>query len=460
MKILFIFILLLIQGCSLGPNYIPPEVDVPSNWKNPTNDGASQASCDLEYWWEVFNIPKLNDLEQQSLVNNLDLYIAYNRIEEARAMMKIAYSELYPQINLNPAYQNTGVLYESYSTRTIVRSHQLLYALPLVLNYELDVWGKIKSRYFATRDIWEAMIEAYYTVQLSLTAEVATVYFQIATLDQQLELLKSNLEALEKAFKIVQSRYNFQIIDYEDVSRAGLEVSKIQVRIQEALRLREELENLLAVLIGENPSVFTLDPIALPSNLPLILAGLPAELLLRRPDIAEAERKMAAEHQLIKVAYASFFPTINLTGGLGSESMHLRFFLRNPGRYWSFGANASQVIFDGGRLFANLAEQEARFAEAESGYQQVVLLAFKDVENALSNLEKYKNAAKEAEISVDWAKKTYSISNARYIKGLSFYLDVINSEDELINAEVALNELKGLQFVATVQLIKALGGGW
>jgi outer membrane protein, multidrug efflux system len=453
-----IAILLLNTSCSVGSKYNPPVIDAPPTWKN--NTATISNACYTDYWWEVFDDPLLNSLEQEVLSKNYDLKIAFNRVQEARALMKAAKADLYPQLYLNPSYSNEGVLYESYSDGVIVRAHEVLYLLPLGLSYEADLWGKIRSRYQAARDTWEGQIEAYNSTLLILTADLATVYYQLRTMDAQIDLLEATIESREKTLKINNSRYKSKIIDYSDVTRAALEVSNALAEHREILRIRAELENRLATLIGTPSSEFYFEHYPLQGTPPEIPVGIPSEVLMRRPDIAEAERLMATEHSLVNSAYASFFPSFSLTASAGYSSPHLRYFLKSRSRLWSFGASASQMIFDGGRLSADLAIQESRFREASTEYQQKVLVCLEEVEDALSNLESYSKEFEDVSNSVEWAKKTYRIANNRYNNGVTSYLDVVISEQEELANQVIQNNLQGLRFVSTIQLIKVIGGGW
>lgn len=445
------------SSCTVGPEYIPPEVEAPPTWKNKTNFSEV---CYEDYWWEVFNDPLLNSLEQEVLSRNHDLKIAFGRVQEARAQMYIAKSDLYPQLFLKPYYNNEGVLYESYSDGVIVRSHQVLYLFPINLSWEMDLWGKIRSRYVAAYDNWEGLIEAYNSTMLILTADLATVYFQLRTLDTQKDLLDTTIKARQKELKITNSRYANKVTDYSDVTRAGQELSDTLAQYHEITRLRGELENRLAVLVGTPSSEFSFEYFPLQGMPPEIPVGLPSEVLLRRPDIAEAEREIASEHAMVNSVYASAFPSLTLTGLLGYSSPHLRFFLKNFSRLWAFGANSSQLIFDGGKLVADVAKHESRLIEANEEYKQKVLLCFEEVEDALSNLENYAKEYDDISQSVDWAKKTHRIANNRYKNGVTSYLDVVISEQEELASLITLNNLQGLRFVSTIQLIKVIGGGW
>lgn len=457
-QLLLIAILLLQASCSVGSKYDPPEPNSPPTWKNETSPKAE--ACYTDYWWEVFDDPLLNSLEQEVLEKNYDLQIAFNRVQEARALMNAAKAELYPQLYLDPLYNNEGVLYESYSDGVIVRAHEVLYLLPFNLSYEADLWGKIRSRYQAARENWEGQFEAYNSVMLILTADLAVVYYQIRTLDAQVDLLEATIANREKALKINRSRYKTNVIDYSDVTRAGLEVSTTLAQYKEIVRLRAELENRLAVLTGNPASEFCFEHFPLEGEPPEIPVGIPSEVLMRRPDIAEAERLIATEHSLVNAAYASFFPSLTLTAGGGYSSPHLRYFLKSRSRLWAFGASGSQMIYDGGRLSADLAIQESRFREASGEYQQKVLMCLEEVEDALSNVESYNKEYEDVSDAVEWAKKTYRISHNRYKNGVTSYLDVVVSEQDELANQIIQNELLGLRFVSTVRLIEVIGGGW
>lgn len=446
-----------LAGCTVGPKYVPPEIDVPPNWKN-------EESSDLfyydDYWWEIFNDPALDWLEEEALQKNYDLEIAYNRILESRSLMEGAESNLYPHLYLNPYYSNQGVLYESYSDGVIVRAHEMLYLLPLNLSYEVDLWGKIKSLYKSARANYESRIEAYRSTMLILTADLGMAYFQIRATDARLSILEATIKNRQHALKINQSRYDFKYIDYSDVTRAALEVERAQADYTEAVRIRNVLENRVAVLTGNTPSTFSVPVNPLYEIPPEIPAGIPSEVLKRRPDIAEAERIAASSHDLINVAYAKFFPSLSLTGVLGYSSPHIRFFLQNFSRWWGYSAGSSQMVYDGGLLSAELAFSYAHFSKASAEYREKVLLCFEEVENALSDVKRHAEEFETISKAVYWAQKTLKIAQNRYNKGVNSYLDVVISErDELYN-ELTQNNLLGLRFIDTIQLIKVLGGGW
>ena len=393
--------------------------------------------------------------------------MAYERIQEYRALVGIAAADLYPQVNLNPLYTNMGELIQNYinPASTIpalgpFRVHELYYFLPLTLSYEVDLWGKIRDQYAFAKYNWRAQQEDYDAILLSLTSSLATVYYQMRALDAQIDLLNSVIKTRQKAFEINQDRYEGKIIFYAEVALAGEELNNVILEYQEASRERKVLEDQLAVLMGVPASEFCLEPFPLDGLPPCIPEGIPSEVLLRRPDLAEAKFQTRAAHAMVKQAYSLFFPSLTLTTIGGYESPVMNLFLKWISRYWMLGASANQIIFDGFRTFSNLDLEIARFLEATGEYQQLVLQAFQEVEDALTNIDSYEKQYDDATATIQWAKKAYQLYLDRYDLGVTYYIDVVNTERDLLNYQITLNVLRGYRYVSTIQLIKALGGGW
>lgn len=493
--------LLTFVSCSVGPAYVPPSTEIPFEWKNKKNEAdessgkekeETEEMCYLDYWWQVFKDDRLNELQNQALTNNPDLYIAFKRTQEARALVGIAAADFYPQLTLNPLFTNTDLLIKANggssrnvtaatgaslintkaantgsslaaaasSIKDVFRVHQLLYFLPFDLNYEVDLWGKIRDRYRAAVYNWKAQQKDYEVVMLNLTSNLAVSYYQLRTLDNQLDLLKRVLQTRQKAYEINNIRYEEGITNYSDVTLAAEDVDSATSLYEEVTRQRALLEDRIAVLIGVPSSEFTLEHLPLEGAPPEIPAGIPSEILLRRPDIAEAELMIKSQHESVKEAYSQFFPSLNLTAVAGFESPVLKDFLKGISRYWMNGEQINQIVFDGNRTFYQFNLQIARFQEANGVYQQQVLLAFQDVEDSLASIESYAKQYEAMQGTVHWAQKTYQIYSDRYSLGVVYYIDVANSERDLLNFQINLNAIQGLRFVATIGLIRALGGGW
>lgn len=463
---------LFFSGCSVGPDYVPPYIEVTDSWKK--EESCREAPCVdesltyLDYWWEVFEDDKLNELEALACQNNRNLYIAYERIQEARGLMGVAAADFYPQITLNPFFSNTNQLAKTYGGSDIptpirdqvFREHQVLYLLPINLSYEVDLWGKIRDGYNAARYNWEAVQKDYDGVMLSLTSALATTYYQLRTADKQLDLLTYVIQTRQKAYQINKDRNDEEITNYADVTLAAQQLDTAIVTYQEIQRQRDLLENEIAVLVGVPASEFCLEHLPLQSFPPCIPAGIPSEVLLRRPDIAEALYTTYSSHALVKEAYANLFPSVVLTGSVGYESPLLKYFLKSLSRYYSNSTAVDQLIFDGGRTTSQIDVQISRFLQTSGEYQQTVLVAFEEVENSLSNVASYDTQYKTASQRVDWATKTYQLYLDRYKAGIAYYIDVANTERDLLDYQIDRNALQGLQFLATIELIRALGGCW
>jgi multidrug efflux system outer membrane protein len=455
---IFLSIIACLSGCQPSSKYMETGTLVPEKWKHSENPNKSIPN--VTNWWEVFEDEKLNEIECQALRNNKDIYIAFERILQAKALAGIAKSETYPQLDLEPFYTNEGILWMKFAPTRILREHRRRNQIPFVLNYELDLWGKLEKTYQAAFLTLEAEKQAFNTSILILTTDLASSYFQIRTLDADIYFLNKILQSRKRALEILKSRYEAKIINYSDVSRAEYEYKYTQAMYFNSLKLRNLEENKIAVLLGMPASDFKIETLPLNQSPPIIPPGLPSDILHQRPDIAQAEFIMASENAMIGVAYASFFPSFSLTGALGFSSPELRDFLSWKSRLWRIGADVFQPIFDAGRLRSNLNFAKSKFREANDAYQQQVLIAFQEVEDALTNLEGLTNEYESLSQAVLAANKTYEIAFDRYIKGITFYLDVVDSERQALDAERDLIDLLGQQYAATIQLIKSLGGSW
>lgn len=463
-----IFFLAFLYGCQVGPRYHPPETKAPEQWKHPTQETDTVACVDN--WWEIFNDPRLNELEEYAIENNVNLFVVMDKVAQARAQVGIARADLFPQLNIQPVYNNQATfdklfLPSSSSSKAAkvnpyLREHALQYWLPLNLSYEVDLWGMIRDQYYSAIYNYEALEQQYLSALLILTSDVASTYFQIRALDTLTDLYKETIVTRKKAYQINLDRYKYKIIDNLAVAQSGLDLSNVESLYSDTIRQRELEVDALATLLGIPASEFCIEPMSLLDLPPVVPAGIPSDVLLQRPDIAEAERTMASEHALIDSAVANFFPSVVLTGGLGYESPDLKNFLQWISRYWQLGANINQTFFDGGRKASQLELAWANFMQAGDTYQQTVLVAFQEVEDALANLEWLAKESISVQKSVNFAKDAYQISMDRYLRGVDFYLQVVDNERQLLDNQRALTGILEQQYIATIQLIKALGGSW
>lgn len=466
---LAIFLSFTLPSCRVGPTYESPCSPVPAEWKN-AHTNSPQPHMHLDCWWEIFNDSLLSKLEKEAMSNSPTLDMALAKVMEARALAGVQAASLYPQATLDPFFENRGLLNKAYLPSNLVqipgfptnippfRIHEKHYMLPLNLNYELDLWGKLQDRFDAAVFNAQAEEQNYYTSLLTLTADVATSYFHLRTLDAQIQLLMDTIKTRQTNYELTKERFDKGLTNYLDVAQAEADLNTAKAAHEDSKRMRMLAENQIAVLTGNLAPTFHLEAMPLIAAPPEVPPGLPSELLLKRPDIAQAERQMASEHALINAAYASFFPSINLTAALGFSSPDIRQFLQWISRYWMYGANMSQMIFNGGRDEFNYEATLARFVQASGNYQQLILAAFREVEDALNNIELHAKQANYLKIATEAAKKATSLSKNRYVNGVAIYLEVVENERQALQTEINWIGSLSQSYTATVQLIKALGG--
>jgi multidrug efflux system outer membrane protein len=456
---------LVLAGCSVGPDYHrPPPVAQPAEWKaaSPWKEGRPRDAEIKQSFWEIFDDAVLNGLEQEATTNSPDLRAAFERVEQARATARIAQADLFPGLSFDP---NGNRTHYSANRTTQPGSPVLGYTgnefnLPLDLSYEIDLWGRVRRSFRAAREQAQASAAAYQNVLLSLQASVAQTYFMIRSIDLDRQVLAETVELRKKNLTLVESLHRGGADSAVDVAQAETELSSAQAD-QAGLELgRAQLENALAVLCGQTASSFSLAETSRLYQPPPIPVGLPADLLERRPDVAEAERAMAAASEGIGIAKAAFFPSIQLTGSAGTESVELKDIFNWESRAWSIGPNLSLPLFEGGRIRAGVRRAKAAYEEAVALYRSQVLVAFHEVEDGLAGLRLLKEQFEAQMRAVDGAKKVAELSRLRYKEGLASYLEVVVADRTMLENEITAYQLNGQRIVTTIQLIKALGGGW
>jgi len=457
---------LVLAGCAVGPDYHrpPPGGSLPAQWKagSPWKEGQPRDAEIKQSFWEVFDDAVLTGLEQEATTNSPDLLAAFERVEQARAVARITRADLFPGLSFDPNGNRTH-----YSAnRTSQPGSPLLgytgndFLLPLDLSYEIDLWGRIRRSFRAAREQAQASAAAYQTVLLSLQAEVAQTYFMIRSIDLNRRVVAETVALRKKNLTLVESLHRGGADSAVDVAQAVTELSSAEADLVGLELRRAQLENALAVLCGQNSSSFSLVETARLYQPPAIPIGLPADLLERRPDVAEAERSMAAASEGIGIAKAAFFPAIQLTGSAGVESMDLKDIFNWESRAWTIGPNVSLPLFQGGRNRAGLQRAQAAYQEAVAQYRSQVLVAFREVEDGLVGLRLLKEQYEAQMRALDAAKQVADLSLIRYKEGLVSYLEVVVADRTELENEILTYDLNGQRIVTTVQLIKALGGGW
>ena len=471
---------LVLAGCAIGPDYKQPVNATPGTYKSiaVTNDlgvwKQAQPLDDLPKgaWWEVFNDRTLNDLEQRASVANQDLKAAVARVEQARASARVARGALLPTIDANPSWQR-----ERYSPNqepafgrndpvdpTII--HPLTantFRAPIDLSYEIDLWGRVRRSFESARADAQSSFAAMHNVLLVVQADLAQNYFSLRSLDAEVGTVRGQLHLRQELVRLTRSRFEGGISSEIDVARAETEFADTEAELAALMKRRSELENAIAILTGENPSNFRLAAVEESSwdpQPPIVPAGLPADLLERRPDVADAERQLASANARIGMAKAAFFPVVRLTGSGGFVSGDIESLFNWESRVWSLGPSVSLPIFAGGRNLANLNRSRAAYEEAVAKYRQRVLIAFGDVENSLSAMHFLDEQRRARDRSVASARRAAELARQRYTAGIVSYLEVVDANRGALLAERNRAQVVGERLIAGVQLIKALGGGW
>lgn len=450
----------LASGCTLGPSYRCPKVCVPTSWKEPHIEKAPLKHFD--YWWEIFEDEELNCLELAAVKFNNNLMISIEKVRQARAKTGVSEADLFPHLNFQPNYLNYNAWLSNPVTGLPLQNpgkiHVVAYELPLNLNYELDLWGKIRGKYHSDFQNAQSQEAAYFTALLTLTADLAASYFKIRCLDKEIELFEETIKVDQEDLQLVKTRYEKGLIGLLDVTYADQTLAHDEASLLESRRLREIEVNKIAILIGKPASCFSIKRRAIDRPPPKVPSGIPSTVLLKRPDILQAERMMASEHSMIGVAYASFYPSIELTATGGYSNLYLANFFTLPIKFLGVGTNLNEVIFDGGRNQANLELAYSNFREAVASYKQTILTAFKEVEDALNDVENEDKQYQKLNIALDAANKTTELTFLRYQKGYSNYFEFYNSKKTALANATNLNSLLSLRYLSTIQLIKALGG--
>ncbi|YCM43917.1 efflux transporter outer membrane subunit [Verrucomicrobiaceae bacterium 227] len=457
-------LLALLPGCTLGPTYqrpstsaqLPGDFKVPAGWKlaQPA-DTRSKGK-----WWTVFRNDQLNGLMSRALSGNQSLKAAFLRVEQARTVARLGRASLLPDLTFDPSInrgRNSGNINSNNSSAGATNTNL---ALPFVLDYEIDLWGRLRRELQATEAEAAASGADFQNVLLALQSDLAVNYFNLVAADRELTILRQGLDLRKKSLDLNQQRFDAGDVDAATVSRATTEVASIEAEIIGVQRTRAEFENAIAVLIGTPSSNFTLPPTQLTATPPTIPHGLPSSLLERRPDIAAAERTMQAANARIGAAEAAFYPSLSLSGDLGIESGSLNKLFKQDSLTWGLGPQASVPIFNGKRNQAELDRSHFRYLETVAAYRQTVLNAVREVDDSLSGvtlLDKQHAAQKR---TVTAARRTVELSQQRYDSGVVDYFEVVDAQRTALEAERSTSRIQNTRDLATIALIKALGGTW
>jgi NodT family efflux transporter outer membrane factor (OMF) lipoprotein len=455
--------MLLLAGCTVGPNYKRPAAEVPpaykevGNWK-PAEPNDQNLSTN---WWEIFQDPQLNALEQQVNVSNQNLKAAEAQYTQARAILRYARADYFPTITTNPSASRIKTS-ANRSPRSPV-FNGITYsdiAIPFELSYQIDVWGRVRRTVESYRDQAQASAGDLVTVNLSMHTELALFYYQARLLDAEEKILNSTVTQYEQALELIQARYLGGIDSELQFQQAKTQLETTRAQAIDVGVARAQFEHAVAVLMGKPPASFTLAPLPLTMPPPPIPAGLPSELLERRSDIAAAERRMAAANAQIGVAKAAYYPLVNLGASGGFESGFPSNLINGSSVIWSAGPSAVLTIFDVGRRRAASDQAIAFFDQTVANYRETVLTGFQQVEDNVAALRILEQEAKVQDEAVIAAQKYLALAWTRYKGGVTSYLEVTTAQSAALSDELTAVTILGRRMVDAVTLVQALGGGW
>jgi multidrug efflux system outer membrane protein len=474
---------LLVSGCTVGPKYKRPTVDTPTVYRGAEVSGNTQTSeqpHDLngaalsgqpnapasaalslgdEKWWEVFGDPQLQDLIRTALKQNFDVGIAAERVLESQAQLGITRSQEFPEINGNGGY--TAQRYPSAQFGGLGSFVTHLGQLGLSSSWNIDFWGQYRNATKAARAQLLASKWAQREVLDTVILNVATGYFQLRTLDLELEISKRTLASRQESLKLTQTLESGGSTSLLDVRQAEELVSTAAATIPDLERQIAQEENALQTLLGQNPGPIARGlPIDQQPRMPVVPAGLPSSLIERRPDIRQAEEQLIAANAQIGVAKAQYFPAISLTGQVGTASNALNTLFHDSTFAYSYGASATEPIFNAGRIRNNVRLTQAQEREAVLTYKKTIAQSFQDVSNALVGYQKFREFREQQERLVTASRDAVNLSNMRYKGGYSSYLEVITNQTTLFSGELTLASAREEEMLSLVQLYNALGGGW
>jgi NodT family efflux transporter outer membrane factor (OMF) lipoprotein len=456
--------LLLFSGCTVGPKYRTPTVQTPTAYKENKDWklATPQDAAIREKWWEVYNDPQLNSLEEQVNVSNQSIAAAAASFMEARALVREARAQYFPTVSVAPAITNErqNVFRQQSTASTTSNSSFTNYSIPFDASWEPDLWGRVRNTVRANAAAAQASAADLQNTKLSIQAELAVDYFQLQGQDALIKLLDETVAAYQESLRLNRVLFSTGIASDENVAQAETQLESTQALDTNLGILLAQYEHALALLTGQPASTFSLPPGTFKSPPPDIPLGVPSQLLERRPDIAAAERSVAQANAQIGVATAAYYPNLTLSASGGLESTVLSSLFTWSSRVWAVGPTLSETIFDGGLRRATVEQFQAAYDLTVANYRNTVLTAFQQVEDSISELRILSVELGQQDTAVSSANRNLQLATDRYRLGIDPYLNVITAQTTLLSNQQTAVNLRVLQMSTSVQLIKALGGGW
>jgi NodT family efflux transporter outer membrane factor (OMF) lipoprotein len=443
----------LVSGCAVGPNYSRPAAETPPAYKE-SQDWVIARPRDAApkgRWWEAFDDPVLNELVEKVSVSNQNLKAAEARYTQSRASVQAARAGLFPTVGASAGASRSRAGQGATANR---------YNVTLDAQWEIDLWGRVRRLIEASRAGAEASAADLEAARLSLQAELALDYFQLRVTDAQRVLQDSIVTALQAQLDMTQNRYRAGVVGKVDSVQAEAQLRSNEAQALDLRATRAVLEHAIAVLVGEPPALFTLEPANVRLQIPVIPPGLPSTLLERRPDVAAAERRVAQANARIGVAQAAYFPALSLTGSGGFASSSLSTLFSAPSRVWSLGAGLAGTILDFGLRGAQVEQARAAYDETVANYRQTVLVAFQEVEDNLATVRWLSEEDQVQQEALRLARETVQLTTNQYKAGTVGYINVVVVQASQFSEERTAVAILGRRLAATVGLIRALGGTW
>jgi NodT family efflux transporter outer membrane factor (OMF) lipoprotein len=461
----------LLTGCTVGPKYVRPTAQAPAAYKELTpadlavTDGwkVAQPQDDVirDKWWEVFNDPQLNALEEQVNVSNQNIAAAAANFLSARALVKQARSRYFPTVTTGPSITNERQpVFGGFSVNPSQIGSFTDYSLPFDASWQPDFWGRVRNTVHANTYGAQASAADVQNVRLTAQAEVAVDYYEIRAQDALKQLFDATVLAYKDSLDLTQLQFNAGIASDEAVAQAETQLEATQAEDTNLGILRAQIEHAIALLVGQSASAFSLAQVPIEAHPVAIPFGVPSQLLERRPDIAAAERFVAQANAQIGVATAAYYPNVTLSAAGGFSATSITSWFTWPSRFWSVGPSLAETLFDAGLRRATVQQFQATYDQTVANYRQTVLTAFQQVEDNLSTLRILSQEIQQQDTAVASAQRNLQVANDRYRAGIDPYLNVISAQTILLgNQQTAVN-LRREQMTTGVQLIEALGGGW
>ena len=453
---------LTLGACSLAPPLKVPEVPTGDAYKEigPWTQAQPSDRLPRDSWWTLYDTAELNELEKRLIDGNPTLAAAVANYAEARAISDQARAGLFPTLGVGAGVQRDRDSRNAPLTTSATPAYYNDNSVGGSISYELDLWGQIRNEVAAGKANAAASAADLENARLSLIAQLVGDYIQLRSLDRESRILDESVEAYARALSLTQQRHDAGIAPGLDVSQAQTQLDATRSQAAQTLAQRALMEHAIAALLGVSASTFSIKPAIVAVNLPQVPSGVPSTLLERRPDIAAAERRMIAANANIGVARAAYFPSLTLGAQGGFESRSFSNWLSAPSAFWAIGPNALLSVFDGGLRRAQVAQARAEFDASAANYRGTVVSAFQQVEDSLATLNYYHDASVNEKAAVGAAQHTLDLSMALYVQGATDYLTVVTSQTALLQTQLTDLNLDTLQLLASVSLIRSLGGGW